>query len=198
MKRPEGARADVLVDLVPAQPSSREDRSHVWAAVSAGSIGRRPFRTAITRTGDLALGRTGDGAAPAGEYSPGMVPALDGGPLIRVVIAGRRPDVRRALEIRLTLEPDVKVVGSTSSAQTALSLLRALRPNVLLVDADARPEIPAEALARARAVVPRLRVLLLTYGGAGLEVAGADEVVDKSPDAGPLLASVRRRPQGFV
>jgi DNA-binding NarL/FixJ family response regulator len=132
-----------------------------------------------------------------------MVPALDGGPLIRVVIAGRRPDVRRALEIRLALEPDMTVVGSVSSVQATLPLLRALRPNVLLVDVDAGPETPAEAVTRARALLPRLRVVLLTYHrSAGLDMPGADEVVDKSPDAGTLLASVRRRqeggPQGFV
>lgn len=126
-----------------------------------------------------------------------MVPALDGGPLIRVVIAGRRPDVRRALEIRLALEPDVTVVGSTSSVQAALSLLRGLRPNVLLVDADAEPGNLAEALIGARALVPALRVVLLTHrGDAGLAMPGADEVVDKSPDAGSLLASVRRRAEG--
>ena len=132
-----------------------------------------------------------------------MVPALDGGPPIRVVIAGRRPDVRRALEIRLALEPDVAVVGSQSSVQAALPVLRGLRPDVLLVDADTGPEIAAEALIEARAAIRGLRVVLLTHHrDPGPGVPGADEVVVKDPDAGPLLASLRRRverrPQGFV
>jgi DNA-binding NarL/FixJ family response regulator len=128
--------------------------------------------------------------------------AVPGAP-IRVVIAGRRPDVRRALEIRLALERDVTVVGSASSVPAALAVLRGLRPDVLLVDVDAAPETPAEALGRARALAPGLRVVLLTHHhDARLALAGADDVVDKDPDAGPLLASVRhrteRRPQGFV
>jgi DNA-binding NarL/FixJ family response regulator len=97
----------------------------------------------------------------------------------------------------------VTVVGSASSVPAALAVLRGLRPDVLLVDVDAAPETPAEALGRARALAPGLRVALLTHHhDARLALAGADDVVDKDPDAGPLLASVRhrteRRPQGFV
>jgi len=132
-----------------------------------------------------------------------MVRGRGGGPHIRVVLAGRRPDVRRALQIRLALEPDVKVVGSTSSVLAALPTLRGLRPDVLLVDVDAAPQFPAGALAVARALIPGLRILLLTHHcDAVLGMAGNDEVVDKSPDAGPLLASIRGQqsisPEGFV
>jgi DNA-binding NarL/FixJ family response regulator len=132
-----------------------------------------------------------------------MVRGLDGRPPICVVLTGRRPDVRRALEIRLALESDVRVVGSTSSVQTALPALRRLQPHVLLVDVDLAPAIPAASLAAARALVPGLRIVLLTHHRDAVDgAAGADEVVDKSPDAAPLLASIRRRPpvgpQGFV
>jgi DNA-binding NarL/FixJ family response regulator len=126
---------------------------------------------------------------------------------IRVALAGPRPDVRRALQIRLALERDVAVVGSTSSAQAVLPVLRRLRLDVLLVDVDMAPEPPEEALRRARAMLPGLRLVLLTHHrdrwpDSRLALAAADEVVDKGPDAGPLLASLRRtaerRPQGFV
>jgi DNA-binding NarL/FixJ family response regulator len=132
-----------------------------------------------------------------------MVRGFDGRPPVRLVLAGRRPDVRRALEIRFALEPDLRVVGSTPSVQAALPVLRRLRPDVLLVDIDMAPAIPAGTLAAARALVPRLRIVLLTHHrDALLAMAGADDVVDKSPDVGPLLASVRRpwevRPEGFV
>jgi DNA-binding NarL/FixJ family response regulator len=162
---------------------------------------------AITRTGD---GRSAKGAmARAGRDSTVLVMArgLEAAPHIRVVMAGRRPDVRRALQIRLALEPDIAVVGSTSSVQAALPVLRGLRPDVLLVDVDIGPDTPAEALTRARALAPGLRIVLLTHRrdawpAARLTVYGADEVVDKDPGAGPLLASVRRltdgRQQGFV
>ena len=126
---------------------------------------------------------------------------------LRVVIVGRRPDVRRALQIRLALERDVTVVGSTSSVEAALPALRGRRPNVLLVDVDLAPEPAPGALGRARALAPGLRVVLLTHylhdwPGSRLTLAGADDVVDKDPDAHGLLASVRcrseRRQQDFV
>jgi len=124
-----------------------------------------------------------------------MVRGLDGGQPLRVVLAGRRPDVRRALQIRLALERDVRVVGSTSSVAAALPALRGLRPDVLLVDVDMAPEISTEALATARALVPGIRIVLLTHHRDSVPAtAGADEVVDKGPDAGPLLASIRRPP----
>jgi DNA-binding NarL/FixJ family response regulator len=131
---------------------------------------------------------------------------VDGCTPIRVVIVGRRPDVRHALQIRLALESDVAVVGSTTSVQALLPVLGRLRPDVLLVDADMTPEPPKEAFGRAREAVPGVRIVLLTHHhGARLALAGADDVVDKGPDAGPLLASLRHRtgarppaPQGFV
>jgi len=136
-----------------------------------------------------------------------MVRGVDAGAPIRVVLAGRRPDVRRALQIRLALEPDVTIVGSTSSVQSLLPLLRGLRPDVLLVDIDTGLETPAEVLGRAKALAPGVRVVLLTHHRdawppSRLALADADEVVDKGHDAGPLLVSLRRRPdrrpQGFV
>jgi DNA-binding NarL/FixJ family response regulator len=135
-----------------------------------------------------------------------MARGLEDAPPIRVVIAGPRPDVRRALQIRLALEPDLTVVGSTS-VEAALPVLRGLRPDVLLMDVDMAPDTPAEALATARAQAPGMSVVLLTHNrdawpDARLTLTGADDVVDKDPDAAALLASVRRladrRPQGFV
>jgi DNA-binding NarL/FixJ family response regulator len=156
--------------------------------------------------GDAASAKRAMAAAGRDSRVLVMVRGLDGGAPIRVVIAGRRPDVRRALQIRLALEPDVTVVGSTSSAQAALAVLRGVRPDVLLVDVDMEPEAPTAAVRRARALAPGLRVVLLTHHrdawpASRLRETAADDVVDKGPGAGPLLAAVRGRPeqpQGFV
>jgi len=135
-----------------------------------------------------------------------MVGCADGRPL-RIVIVGRRPDVRRGLQIRLALERDVTVVGSSSSVEAALAVLRGRRPDVLLVDVDMAPEPVPAALVTARALAPGLRVVLLTHHlhdwpGSRLALAGADDIVDKDPDARALLASVRcrreQRSEGFV
>lgn len=115
-----------------------------------------------------------------------------------MVIVGLRPDVRRALQIRLALEGDVTVSGSAPSIEAALPALRGQRPAVLVVDLDGGPAPCADALAAARFAAPGLRVVLLTHHLEATAGLGADDVIDKCPDAGPLLASIRGRARGFV
>lgn len=115
-----------------------------------------------------------------------------------MVIVGCRPDVRRALQIRLALEGDVTVSGSAPSVEAALPALRGQRPGVLVVDLDGGPQCCEDALARARSAAPGLRIVLLTHHLEAPGLLGADDVIDKGPDAGPLLASIRGRAQGFV
>ncbi len=119
---------------------------------------------------------------------------------VRVVVVGCRPDVRRVLQIRLALEGDVAVTGSEAPLGSALHRLRGPGPLVLLVDADSCPDLSEEALQRARSAAPGLRVVLLSHHreAAAYGNGSADDVVDKGPDAGPLLAAIRGTAQGFV
>jgi len=119
---------------------------------------------------------------------------------VRVVLVSHCPDVRRALEIRLALERDVLVTGSEASLAAALHRLRRSEPMVLLVDRDGCMDLTDEALQRARSAAPGLRILLLTHHtrAPGCGPAGVDSVLDKVPDARPLLAAIRGTAQGFV
>ena len=56
--------------------------------------------------------------------------------------------VRRALRARLSLEPDMCIVGEADDALQALSLTRSLGPAVVLVDAET-PDLDVAALTRA-------------------------------------------------
>src|SRR5215472_17313430 len=99
---------------------------------------------------------------------------------VRIVIVARRPDVRRGLEIRLALEPDMSDVGLAASVETVLPRLRGLRPEVLLIDGDADGELSGHVLGEARADLTGLRVVLLTHHpeawpGARVAGVGADE-----------------------
>ena len=120
--------------------------------------------------------------------------------LVRVVIVGCRPDVRRGLQIRLALEGDVRVTGSAPCVESALPALRGQHAEVLLVDLDGCPALSDGLLRRARSAAPGLRVVLLTHHREDCAIAylGADDVIDKDADAGPLLASIRGGAQGFV
>jgi DNA-binding NarL/FixJ family response regulator len=127
----------------------------------------------------------------------------DVGVPVRVVIVGPRLDVRRALEIRIGLEPDLLVVGSLETVDAHAPPLRNLAPDVLLVDVDLRSCCGGADIARARAAVPGLPVVLLTLevdGEARRRAAewGRVKVVAKSAPTDRLVEVLRDRRQEFV
>ncbi len=56
--------------------------------------------------------------------------------------------VRRALRARLSLEPDMEIIGEADDAPQAISLARVLDPDVMLVDAET-PYLDASWLVQA-------------------------------------------------
>ncbi|WP_405826470.1 response regulator transcription factor [Streptomyces sp. NBC_00838] len=92
---------------------------------------------------------------------------------MRVVLADDERMVRTALRVILEAEPDLTVVGEASTGAEAVSVVRAVRPDVVLMDVR-MPEIdgirateqilgaPAPAQAPASAPVPLPRVVVVT------------------------------------
>ena len=81
---------------------------------------------------------------------------------IRVVLGGDRDGARRALYEVLVAQPDIELVGVADDGETALRLLRSLRPDVALLDED-MAAFGGGAVARVLASeLPDLRFVVLT------------------------------------
>lgn len=54
--------------------------------------------------------------------------------MIRLLVADDQLAVRMALRMRLSLEPDITIVGEADTGDEAVTLVRKLRPDVVLMD----------------------------------------------------------------
>ncbi len=61
------------------------------------------------------------------------------------------PAVRKGLRLRLSAEPDMTIVGECGGGQYAVDLVRALKPDVVVLEIH-RPQLRGEAKASASAV----------------------------------------------
>lgn len=81
---------------------------------------------------------------------------------IGILLVDDSTAIRQGLRMRLSLEPDLAVVGEAESGEEALRLVEALRPDVVLMDAE-MPGMGGLAAARAIAEVdPRPTVVVLS------------------------------------
>lgn len=55
-------------------------------------------------------------------------------PRIRIVLVDDEPDIRQGLRMCLELDPEITVVGEAVDGETALTLVCALKPDVVVMD----------------------------------------------------------------
>jgi len=119
--------------------------------------------------------------------------------VIRVVVADDHPVVREGLRSFLSSRPGIDVVGEAGSADEAVEVVAALRPDVVLVDLM-MPGGGIEAIGRIRDLgdgdgpVPRLLVLTSFVGDDQVLPAlraGASGYLLKDVDPSDLEAAVR-------
>ena len=125
--------------------------------------------------------------------------------MIRVLIVDDQPAVRRGLHLRLSLEPEVEVIGEAEDGAEAISLARSLQPDVVLMDVRMPGMDGIEAAAALRAVARESAVVILSLDDDAktrtrAKEAGAVAFVAKRRVEEELLAVVRRaalgRPEG--
>jgi DNA-binding NarL/FixJ family response regulator len=115
---------------------------------------------------------------------------------LRLLLVDDHVILRRGLRALLELESDLLVVGEAGSCEEALELAQRLQPDIALTDIGLPGRSGLALVGALRAVVPRIKVLLLTAHGteeyirAGLD-ASADGYVLKDAGAAELLLGIR-------
>ena len=122
---------------------------------------------------------------------------------IRVLIADDHTIVRSGVNLLLSSEPDIQVVGEATDGTSAVELAQQFKPDVVLMDIGMPGMDGFEATRRIRAQVPEAKVLVLTmhrsdeYFFQMLE-AGALGYVLKGAETGELISAVRAVARGEV
>ena len=56
--------------------------------------------------------------------------------MIRLLLVDDQQGVRQGLRMRLTLEPDITVVGEANTGEQVLALVQSLAPDIVLMDVE--------------------------------------------------------------
>ncbi|MGD0375935.1 MAG: response regulator transcription factor [Streptosporangiaceae bacterium] len=137
------------------------------------------------------------GAAVTGAAArPGAAVTGAGAARIRVLIADDHPVVRQGLQVLLSVQDDIEVVGEAADGAEALALATALDPDVLLLDLKLPALDGVAVLRELRDRGIRARALVLTSAAVGALVtsavqAGAAGFLYKDVDPDALVRAVR-------
>ncbi|MCC6798608.1 MAG: response regulator transcription factor [Anaerolineae bacterium] len=122
---------------------------------------------------------------------------------IRVLVADDHAVVRRGLQMFLSLDDEIEIVGEASDGQQAVALARDLKPDVILMDL-LMPELDGiQAIAILRRELPEIEIIALTSvledsSVVGAVRAGAVGYLLKDTEADELVRSIKAAAQGQV
>jgi DNA-binding NarL/FixJ family response regulator len=161
----------------------------------------------MTEAGVTGAGVTGAGVTGAGvtvtEAGPARADRAETGPAradqtgrISVLIADDHPVVRQGLQVLLSVQDDIDVVGEAADGAQALDLAASLDPEVLLLDLKLPVLDGVAVLRELRDRGARTRALVLTSAAEGALVtravqAGAAGFLYKDVDPDALVRAVR-------
>jgi two-component system, NarL family, invasion response regulator UvrY len=116
---------------------------------------------------------------------------------VRLLLVGSNSAVRRGLELLLSGEAGVQIVGRAENADSAIKLGRELAPTTVLIDLESLGERGLEEAAEVRGQL-RASVIVLSLRDDQQSRHRADEAglrfVSKQAGSAGLLALLRERP----
>jgi DNA-binding NarL/FixJ family response regulator len=115
---------------------------------------------------------------------------------VRVLLADDHQIVREGLAKLLQEQPDIQVIGEASDRDSAVELVRQLKPDVVLMDLGLPTISGFEATRKIVSENPGIRVIGLSAHeseefAAALRKAGAVNYLTKTEPAEHLLAAIR-------
>ena len=117
--------------------------------------------------------------------------------MIRLLIVGDQPGVRKGLQMWLEAETDLSVIGEAADCETALNLATLLCPDGVLIDCEMLSMNGISTTSAIHAICPQASIVLLSMHDDTLtrtqaEAAGAAAFVAKSVPPETLLATIRQ------
>lgn len=117
--------------------------------------------------------------------------------ILRVLIADDTPSMRFLLEVSLSSEPNVRLVGEAENGREAVEKVELLRPDLVIMDMQMPEMDGATATREIKRQWPEVEIVAFTSGPhpeshRKMRAAGADDSFDKV-DMQPLLDLVRQR-----
>ena len=112
---------------------------------------------------------------------------------MRILLADEQTRVRLALQILLSHEPGVTVVGDVAEATDLLAQIRTTRPDLVLLDWGLPGLATIGSLSALHTACPNLSVIVLSGRPEARQMAlaaGADEFVSKIDPPEKLLAAI--------
>lgn len=117
--------------------------------------------------------------------------------MIRLLLVDDQTVVRKGLRMRLTMEPDITVVGEASTGEEALVLVQKLIPDIVLMDVEMPGMDGISTTQVIHSSIPQSAVVMLSIYDdvrtrARAQAAGAAGFVEKRGAIEALLAIIRQ------
>ena len=115
--------------------------------------------------------------------------------MIKVLIAEDSPSILDALSVLIGAQPDLSVIGTAEDGLEAVEKASALRPDIVVMDAQMPRMDGVEATRRLKSALPATRVLFLSAYADQMEAAvgaGSDGYLTKDCDTEELFSEIRR------
>jgi NarL family two-component system response regulator LiaR len=121
--------------------------------------------------------------------------------VIRLLIVDDHAVVRQGLRFLCEQEPDIDVVGESATGAVAVSMARASRPDVVLLDLFLPDRDGMTVLTDIHAIDPGIAVVMLTSSPDDAHLvaavrAGATSYLLKTAEIGEVLATIRAAARG--